>query len=202
MGVSAVAIALKVGGVIAGLTAGAAALVTVLVFAFGPDLAGQCADRSIAASAAQGAAVQQQIDQFTDALDAGDAATLVLTENDLTSRALLWIEEHNAPFAETQICMFGPDDDRPGAFELRGKVDIPVVPDRVVRVRGSVDVSGPSPVADLQDVDLGSLGFLIDTLGVTGAIESAINNELEDVPLPHRYTLAVEEGRLILEGTP
>ena len=52
----------------------------------------------------------------------------------------------------------------------RLKLDIPGLPDRVVKVRGSVDLSGEHPRVRLSDADLGGLGVLME-LGGKQAIE-------------------------------
>ncbi len=100
---------------------------------------GSCEEegRPITAEPSQAASFQQDLDQLKAALDAGQAASVVLDDREATSRARLWSDEHDLPISDIVVCFSAEG----GAAS--GKIDIPFLPvDVGVLIRGTVDLTG------------------------------------------------------------
>ena len=96
---------------------------------------------------------------------------------------------------EVTICFFA------GVGEARGKGAIPVLPDITAKIRGRIVLSGTVPVLDIEDIDIGSAGFIIDLFGLEGDIEDAVNLALDDLDLENApYGVIFEAGSVTISG--
>jgi hypothetical protein len=174
----------------------AVVVLVVLFFAFGPELVTDCGQehRTVFVDPGLGTLTEAQLDGFEDTLDRGQTTSLSLNESEVTSAVLTFAGTDR--IRDVTVCFFGD-----GEAEARLMLDIPGLPDRVVKIRGSVDLSGEHPRVKLSDADLGGLGLLM-SLGAQGAIEDVINGVLDDLSLQHTYVASISEGRLVLTGRP
>ncbi len=184
--------ALGVGGLV---VVGGAAL-AALFFAFGPELTTECGQdhRTVFVDADLGRLTEQRAAEFGDTLGRGQPTSLTLTESEVTSAVLTFTDTDR--ISEVTVCFFGN-----GEGEARLKLDIPGLPDRVVKVRGSVDLTGEHLRVRVSDADLGGLGVLME-LGGKQAIEGVINGLLDEVSLPHTYVPSISEGQIVVSGRP
>ncbi len=143
----------------------------------------------------QAVAFQMKWDQFSAALDAGPGSTVVFSEGEATSRARLWIEEHDVPVSDFMLC-FNTD-----AASASGKVDVPYFPGDVdVKVSGTVELRGEHPVAIIDDVEIGGLpGPLADL--VEELVDDLVDEQTELIELePHDYHVTFGEGEATVTG--
>lgn len=139
---------------------------------------------------------QQKWDQLNDTLGAGQVSSTTFTETEVTSRARLWVVEHDAPVTNLFVC-FTVDG---GAAS--GKVDVPFFPGDVdVLVRGTVNLRGEQPEMVIDDIEMGGLpGPLADVL--KGRIDSIIEDQTEDLDLTHDYGVSFADGSITISGQP
>jgi len=142
------------------------------------------------------ASFQRKWDQLNATLDAGQTSTITVDERGATARARQWVEEHDAPVRELQVC-FGLGD---GAAS--GKVDIPFVPGDVdVVVHGTVDLTGRQPEAVVKSVEIGGLpGPMTDRL--KSLINRLVRDQTEEVNLRHDYGISFTDGTATISGQP
>ena len=159
---------------------------------------GTCEDeeRPITTSLQLAAAFQDKWDGLEASLIAGQPASETFTESEVTSRADLWLSEHDAPIDKILIC-FGD-----GTASASAEIDIPFVPGDIdVLARGTLTLTGPVAKADVQDLEVGGLPGPL-----TGLVENFINNviedQTEDLDLDHTYTLLFTEGAVTISGVP
>jgi hypothetical protein len=159
---------------------------------------GSCgdADPQAPTDVAAAASFQMKWDQLNATLNAGQNSTITVTEAETTARARQWVDEHDAPVEELLIC-FEVDG---GAAS--GKVDIPFFPGDVdVLVRGTVDMTGEQPEADIDSIEVGSLpGPLTDR--VRTFINRLIDDQTEQVTLSHDYGIFFGDGTATISGQP
>ena len=171
-----------------------AGLNIVLAFAGSP---GRCTPGggTVSIGALNATSFQSKWDQYDQTLDAGSPASVTFTESEISSRAEQYLEENNAPVKDVLVCMHA------GFGEASGSLDTPLGIDADVRVKGSMDLTGPHPKANIDDVEVGGVpGFLIDP--VKGYLEDLIANQLDDIDLNHSHNATINEGSADLQGTP
>ncbi len=180
----------------------AGVVLTILFFLPGPSTALECgeADRVIASSRPFADQFQLKWDSFNRSLDAGIAATATFDESEVTSRANRFMQEKpDPPFQDIVICMSSGDPT--GEFEAIARSDIPALPDRIIRVRGSIDLQGEVPLVDIREIDIGKIfGFVLSVSGVQGALEDEMNDQLETLVLRHRYRIELSQSSLKVTG--
>ena len=182
--------------VVGGLVLVGGGALAALFFAFGPELATDCGQehRTVFANRDVGRLTEARVGEFGDTLGRGQPTSVTLTESEVTSAVLTFTNTDRT--SDVTVCFFGN-----GEGEASLKLDIPGLPDRVVKVRGSVDLSGEHPRVRLSDADLGGLGILME-LGAKQAIEDVVNGLLAAVVLPHTYVASISEGKIVLSGRP
>lgn len=152
-------------------------------------------DRQVNVSSADAAAFQAKLDDLNDQLDAGRPASFQFTESEATSRAVQFLEEHDAPIDNLKVCF------RENQASASGTIDMPFGPDADAKLTGTLDLSGDTPKLNV-DIDVGSVpGF------VTGAVEWLVeriaDDQLTEIDLEeHDYSLEFGEGTATLSGTP
>lgn len=139
---------------------------------------------------------QQKWDQFNATLDAGQLSTVVLDESEATSRTRLWVEEHDVPVSDLFLCFSAE------GGSVSGKVDVPFFPGDVdVLIRGTMDLTGEHPEAEIEEIEVGSLpGPLTDL--VKGFVDDLIENQTEEIELAHDYGVTFGEGEVTISGQP
>jgi hypothetical protein len=143
-------------------------------------------------------AAAQFFDSKWDELDAslagGSASSITLTESEVTSRANEYIDSKGGDVSDVQVCIHD------GFGEVTGSVDV-FIGSGNFKVKGAVDLSGGRPVVDFQDIELGSVpGFALAPL--ESAVETAIQELLDDISLDHTYAPTLTEGQAQISGTP
>lgn len=152
--------------------------------------------RPISFATSQALSFQQKWDQMSATLDAGSVSTIILDEQEVTSRARLWVEEANVPVSDLIVC-FTVDG---GAAS--GKIDIPFFPGDVdVLIRATVDLRGEHPEITIEELDMGGLPSLLTDV-VKGRITSLIEDQAEKITLSHDYGLSFDEGVVTASGQP
>ena len=138
---------------------------------------------------------QDKWDAFNDSLEAGQPATVVFNESEVTSRGTTFLEEKDAPISGLKVCL------NPGEGEATAKIDVPFFGDVDVMVRGTVDLSGSTPKVDIRDIQVGGVpDFIADR--IKGQIRSVINDQLDDLDIEHRYDLQIGAGQASISGQP
>ncbi len=172
-------------------------VVVILVFAGGPNLDAECGDREIDASRHTSAAFDGKWDAFDDQVAGGQRSTVAFDEAELTQRAQAFlVAEDVEEIKDITICLFAD-----GLAEGKGKVDVPFFPDISVKIRGRIDLSGNVPVFEIEDFDVGSTGFLVDSFGAEGEVEDGVNEALEKLDLRNPpYRVAISEGIAAVTG--
>lgn len=159
---------------------------------------GTCEDenRPITTSLQLAADFQAKWDGLEASLIAGQPATVTFTESEVTSRADLWLSEHDAPIDKILIC-FGD-----GTASASAEIDIPFVPGDIdVLARGTLNLTGNFANVDVDDLEVGGLpGPLTDL--VENFINDVIEDQIEDLDLDFRYTLLYTEGEVTISGLP
>ncbi len=152
-------------------------------------------DRAVTVSTADAAAFQAKLDDLNDRLDAGQPGSFQFTESEATSRAVEFLEEHDAPIDNLKICF------SENQASASGNVDMLFGPDADAKLTGTLDLSGDTPKLNV-DIDVGSVpGF------VTGAVEWLVeriaDDQLTEIDLEeHEYSLEFADGTATLSGTP
>lgn len=183
-------------GLLVSATIGAALIFVVVVLALtfigGPSLEAECGDRTVEAPFPLALQFDDKWGGFDDRLDTGQSDNVSFSESETTARATAFFLEHGIDeIRDITICFFG--DAQEG--EMRGKADLPVLPNVTAKLRGRMDLSGPVPLLTITDIDIGSLpGFLTNL--IDGPIEDAINDGLADLDLAHRYTIRFGDGTM------
>ncbi len=177
--------------------------------------AGECISEAAAAAggAPRGVSVDAGVadswdakwDGFDNQLDGGQASSVTFTESEVTSRAIDFFEDKNAPLEEITICF------HEGQAEARAKVELPAISDvplignafkTKVKMTGTVDLSGPHPVIVINDLEAGNLpGFATDQ--VESSVDDIINERLDDLNLSHQYdAVNFTDGSAEVSGRP
>lgn len=179
-----IAIAVLIGAGLGALLVGAA-----LIFTGTPK---PCVDREVPSSTAVSNAMRARWKAF-ERQAATSPASIIYTEEDITSRGVDYIDEKSIPVKKLQV-YFCPE----GYAEATGTVDIPG-PDADVLVRGTLDLSGPEPYIDIQDIKIGNLPAFIGTR----VVETALGDDWKSLDLKVRLTdIAISDGEVELEGGP
>jgi hypothetical protein len=176
-----------------GLAVVAVVVVGALAFTGGPAA---CTPGGSAIEISEAAA--QSFDSKWDQLDAslagGSPSTITVTESEVTSRANKYIDSKGGDVGDVQVCIHD------GFGEVTGSVDV-FIGSGNFKVKGAVDLSGGRPVVDFQDIELGSVpGFALAPL--ESAVETAIQELLDDISLDHTYAPTLTEGQAAIQGTP
>ena len=140
------------------------------------------------------AAFDQKWDALSDQLDSGGAATVTFSENEITARAVAFLRDESIDeIRNITLCIFSGVNE--GEGEIRGTVDLPVLPDVDARLRGVMDLTGPSPPIEMTNIDIGSLpSFLTGPL--EDAVADAVNAGLRETGLSRSYAVVYETGAL------
>ena len=160
---------------------------------------GSCdsAGRQAPDTPALAASFQQKWDQFNVELAAGDpSGTVVFDEGETTSRARLWLEDHDAPISDLVIC-FGE-----ATAGASGKVSLPFVPGDVdILVRGRMAMTGENPEADVQEIEVGGLPGPFTDL-VEAFVTDLIEDQTSQLDLARGYDVSFAAGEATITGRP
>jgi len=169
---------IKVLGGLAGVGAIAAVATAILIATGDPK---PCVDRKSTPSEAAALAAQTQWEAFKLA---PPGATLALTEQEVTSRAIAYVNERDVPFKNIQV-YFCPN----GKAEAKGIANL-LGRDINVLFRGSLDVSGGKNTIVVDSVDVGNLPSAVGTQ----IVDQLLNrNNVRDLPLGIVLTSSVSQ---------
>ena len=139
---------------------------------------------------------QDKWDALDAALDAGQPASAIFSESEVTSRADIWLEEQDAPIDDILICF------EDGTALASAKIDIPFVPGDInVLTSGTLILTGDVADADVETIEVGGLPDLLTDL-VENFIDDVIEDQTEELELEHTYTLLFSEGQVTVSGLP
>lgn len=174
----------------------AAAAVLLLLAVLGS--VGECGGegRLVVITAEHSSAFQGKWDMFDATLDGGNPATVSFNESEVTSRATAYLEEKDAPIKGLKVCIY------PGEGEASGKIKTPFFGLEVsALVRGTVDLSGAQPKAEISEIKIGGAPGFVSGL-IEGFVGGLIDDQLEDIDLEHRYSLDLADGTANVGGQP
>ncbi len=163
-----------------------------LIFTGNPS---PCVNRTVVPSTAASDALRQQWDKFASEA-AGGEATITFDEEGVTSRGVEYIDEKNLPLKNLQV-HFCPD----GLGEATGTINTPG-PDIHVLMRGTLDLSGPKPRIDVQEIRAGNMpSFFGGTDWIITNVVKKSNADILNLE-PHLTSLKIEDGSATLTGGP
>ena len=166
----------------------------ILAFSGGPSACTPGGTAPIEDNDANALAFDAKWDQLDAALAGGAPSSITLTESELTSRANKFLKDEGGDIASVQVCVYS------GSGAVTGQVDLPVG-DAKFKATGTVSLSGPHPVAEFDDIEVGNIpGVVMDPF--ESAVEDAIQSLLDDVNLTHVYTVELQPGQAVISGTP
>ena len=167
----------------------------ILAFSGGP---GPCTPGGgpITINAANADGFQQKWDGFDAVLDGASPSSASFDESEVTSRADQYFrDETDVDFVDIRICIHD------GFGEATAKLEAILGLDTEVKVTGTVDLTGDTPVAQIDDIEIGNVpGFI--TNAIEGFVEDAVDEALEDIDLSHTYTPTLTEGNAQIDGVP
>lgn len=152
---------------------------------------------TITVSDANAQAFQDKWDAFDAQLDGGAPSAVVnLSESEVTSRADRYIrDETDVDFEDVRVCIHD------GFGEVTGSLGAFLGLDVKVKIRGSVDLTGDKPTAEIDDIEIGNVpGFITGT--IESLVEDAVEEALDDIELKHTYTPTLSEGGTQIDGVP
>jgi hypothetical protein len=148
----------------------------------------------ITVDAGNSSAFQQKWDALDATLDGGAPANASFNESEISSRANTYLEDHDVGFSDPRVCIHDGEGEGTATFSFLG-IDIKV------RVKGTMDLTGDHPSAEVDDMEIGNVpGFMLAP--AEGAVNRAIDAALDDIDLDHTYTLDLQPGQAGVNGTP
>ncbi len=167
----------------------------ILAFSGGP---GPCTagNSPITVDAANASTFQQKWDAFDAVLDGASPSTESFDESEVTSRADQYIsDETDVDFEDIRICIHD------GFGEATGSLEAILGLETDVKISGTLDLTGDTPVAQIDDIEIGNVpGFI--TNAIEGFVEDAVDEALENIDLKHTYTPTLTEGNAQIDGVP
>ena len=137
---------------------------------------------------------QDKWDTLALQLATGSSSSVTFTESELSSRADQYLRDHNVGFEEPRVCVRDGYGEASATFALFG-IDVKV------KAKGTVDLTGGHPEADVDDMEIGNIpGFL--TAPFEGVVNRALDAALDDAPLDRAYTSELRDGEATISGTP
>jgi hypothetical protein len=152
-------------GVIGGVVIGGVVLGGILGFTGDPSA---CKEGESTPSPGAVASLFDKWNQFETQALAGPA-TVQFDETEATSRAQQYLDEEGIPLDDAQV-YFCPD----GVGQVKGKVNA-LGRDINVLLEGTVDTSGPEPVIQVEDIDIGNWPPFLENL-----LKDVITDRLDD----------------------
>jgi hypothetical protein len=172
-------------------------VVAILAFTGGPNLDAECGDREIDVSGQTSVAFDGKWDAFDAQVGSGQRSTVSFDEAELTQRAQAFLlDEAIDELQEITVCLFAD-----GTAEVKGKVDVPGLPDLSAKIRGRITLTGGVPVFVIDDFDVGNTGFLVDLFGAEGEVEDGVNEALAKLSLKNApYGVEIAAGTATVSG--
>lgn len=149
-----------------------------------------CVSRAVLPSAAAGRQLSTNWDAFKQQAARG-SATLVVTEEQATSKAADWLKQQDAPLRDVQI-YFCPD----GRADVSATLTSFGAPVRMV-ISGGLDVSGGEPRVRIDAVRVGSLPGALGASLANSAISAA---NVRSLPLQGLKAVQFTDGKVTLTG--
>jgi hypothetical protein len=148
---------------------------------------------------------QRKWDEFSEQLDSGQAATVIFTESEATSRAAQWADETGADLGDITICFSSG-----GFAEVRGHVPVPAfrripifggVFDTDVQAIGRLELGGQEPRIRFTRFDAGDFPDWSEE-PINDDVLASINDRLDDLAIEHNYDVTIREGEIEISGSP
>jgi hypothetical protein len=131
---------------------------------------------------------------FDASLAGGAPASVSFDESELSSRATSYLDDHDAPFDDVRVCVHDGYGEGSSTISLGG-LDVDV------KLKGTLDLDGAHPEANIDNIEIGNApGWLASPL--ERLVNRALDDQLDDIDLNHRYTPALAEGRATVDGEP
>ncbi len=138
---------------------------------------------------------QQQWAAFEQQISAGRPATLAVSDAEATARLRQFLDANDAPVHDARLCFTD------GGADVSGNLSSPMGWDVAVRVRGSVDLSGPHPKTHIDSIRIGGMPSFV-TRPFTSMVTRIIDHEADQVVLDHSVDVRLTDGTATLSGTP
>jgi hypothetical protein len=139
-------------------------------------------------------AFQAKWDALQESLDGGTPGSATFTESEVASRAESWVNDEDAPFEDIRVCLYEDYSEASATLEVLGF-------DVKFKVKGTLDLSGTSVEADIDDISIGNVpGFMMAP--AEAIVGRAIEESLSDQEIEHDYDLEREAGSVTVSGTP
>lgn len=165
----------------------------LLVFKASP---GDCGDgRPLQADASLSAAYDERWRAFNAQLTSGQPASVTVSDSEATSRARQFLLHTGAPVRSLRLCFV------PAGGDVNATLDTPFGADVDVRVKGSVDVSGRHPKAQIDSIEIGGMPSFV-TRPFRGLVTRIIDEQTNQIELDHRLTVDVRDGQAVITGAP
>jgi hypothetical protein len=157
---------------------------------------GECgAGREVISSPALSQSYEQRWLQFQATLTSGRPASMTVTDSEATSRTQEFLATADAPVHNVRLCFV------PGGADVNGTVSAPFGPSIDVRLKGSADLSGQHPRANIDSIKIGGLPSFV-TRPFTGLVTRIVDDQTGRVELDHRLSVQMTEGRAEINGQP
>lgn len=151
-------------------------------------------DGPITVDATNSASFQQKWDALTATLNAGAPGDAAFNESEISSRADTYLKQHNVGFHNSRVCIHNGSGEGSATFSFAGL-------HVKVKVRGTVDLSGPHPKAKIAHMDIGNVPSFLSA-PAERVVNRAIDSALGDVNLHHHYTPTLIPGQAAVSGVP
>ncbi|MDP9237057.1 MAG: hypothetical protein M3P30_06610 [Chloroflexota bacterium] len=157
---------------------------------------GECsAGRQVITSAALSQSYEQHWLQFQAQLTSGRPASLTVNDSEATSRTQDFLATTGAPVHDVRLCFV------PGGADVNGTISTPFGANIDVRLKGSADLSGQHPRANIDSIKIGGLPSFV-TRPFTGLVTRMVDDQTNRVELDHRLSVQIAEGQAEISGEP
>jgi hypothetical protein len=169
------------------------AIMLLLVFRGSP---GQCGGgRNLDTDPALAFEYDQRYAQFNQTLLNGLPATMTVSEREANSRARFFLATSDAPVDDFRLCFVD------GRGDVNAKLDTPFGGDVAVRVKGSANLDGRHPEADIDSIKIGAVPSFV-TRPFQGLVSRIVDHQLDQIELDNRLTAEVGDGEVVISGEP
>lgn len=170
-------------------------VVVALLLVFRGSPGGCGGGREITVDPALAFAYDQRWLEFNTTLTTGLPASLVVSEDEATSRTREFLDASSAPVEDVRVCFVD------GRGDINGTLTTPFGPDVAVRIKGNATLGGRHPEADIDSIQIGGLPSFV-TRPFHGLVSRIVDNEMERIELDYRLGVEVRDGDVLIEGTP
>lgn len=157
---------------------------------------GRCGGgRALGADPSLAQSFRQRWADFEAQLNAGQPATLTVTDDEATARLRQFLGETDAPVSDVRLCFVR------GGGDVSARVSSPVGGSVAVRVRGGVDLSGAHPKTRIDSIRVGGLPSFV-TAPFRGLVTRIIDEQSDQVTLDRGADARFEDGSVTFSSAP